>query len=700
MLRLLVLILAMMAVAGQACAQEEEYGRQNAVINPFPDGPFNCPAGTNQSELPNLTIYYCGPSGYQSCTTGNGANGLPSGVEFCFLIPQPDAVGASANLAGAKTFSGPTAAYLLRRQALAQTPPTPISGVNANGKLGLGDGVTHVSTPLAADQGLALEEGAMVHVNGIVAAPGLAVGTGTALRGSGQISAPTTVTGSLHPGNSPGTLTFTRPVTMHPGSLLVLETDGTGTGNGGGNYSRVIVRGASFNALGGIVMPLLRGLTHTGLGDGAPPTNTYTPPLGQLFAGVVTADGGIIGGFEGLEQPYAGLAPGTRFDTIYRPNAVDLVVTPASYANLAAAGLAQRGNQRAIGAVLDAARPDAGTLPVGAQKQVFDTLYALNPGAITYALDQLSPMIYADASMAGRLTWNAIEGTVTRRMAATRGQPGAEALVWVDALGAYGGVRGGAGSPGASSGLGGVVAGYDRELDPSWRVGASIAAGGGRAWSQTGSRANLSAGQLTAYAQWQQAAWFAEAQAGLMLLQANATRPMPSFGVTAQGNQTGFGAGGMLRGGYRLALDMWEMEPSAAFGGMALGSGSQTETGAGPLSLRTQGQTLGSIRTVLGVAARRVFMIGEGSELKFRAELGWAHEYAATRATVGASFVGLPGSGFSQSSAPVGRDTALLGLSADLKVPGVPLPMFVAYSGGFANGATAQSLTAGVRVAW
>lgn len=666
-----------------------------APDNPFPVA-FPCPEGTNETyNNRGQTTYACQtPDHAPGCTVGTGSNGLPVNTTFCYVATPIGSSNAVASAAQSSAASN----YLLRRVVTAPAATVSI----AAGIVGTSGQVSHVSSPLASDQDISIADSATLHVNSQLSALRLTAGGGTALRGSGSVAAATTIAANaaLYPGNSPGTLRFTAPVTLHPGSLLVLDTDGTGTGNGGGNYSRVMVQGASFVAMGGIVVPVLRGLTQSGLAGGTPPTNSYTPPLGQRFAGVVSADGGIVGGFEGLVQPASGLAPGTRFDTLYRTNTIDLVVTPAAYGNLAAAGLWQRGSQAALGTALDAVRPAAGTLPMGGTKQVFDQLYTLSPGALPWALDQLSPMIYADAAMAGRLSWNAMEGTVTRRMAATRGQPVAPALVWVDALSAYGGVRAGAGSPGATSGLGGVVAGYDRAPDPTWRVGAAIGAGGGRVWSQTGSRAGLGAGQLTAYAQWQQAGWFTEAQAGLLYQQATPTRPMPGFGVTAQGNQSGFGGGGMLRGGYRFDHEGWQVEPSAGFGGMALHAGSQTETGAGPLSLRTQGQTLGSIRTVLAVAARRAFAIGEGTELKLRADLGWAHEYAATRATVGASFTGLPGSDFTESSAPVGRDAALIGLSADLRVPGMPLPMFAAYQGGFANGASMQSLTAGVRLAW
>lgn len=517
------------------------------------------------------------------------------------------------------------------------------------------------------------------------------------LSGTGRINAPTTIRGLLVPSASPGTLTFTASLTMHPGAILGLEIDGTGTANGGGNYSRVIVRGAPFTAAGGVVVPMLRDLTWGGIGDGSRPSNTYTPPLGQRFAGVVTADGGIQGGFEAMIQP-AGLATGTRFDTIYAARTIDLVVTPESYANLRAAGLAQSASQAALGAALDAVRPAAGTLPTGATRTVFDAIYAMPPGALGAAFDQLSPMVYADALMASRLAWGATQGSITRRLDGLH--PDDAAMVWADALGAYGSVRAGAGSPGASTGLGGLTLGYDTPLGARWRIGAAVSAIGGRVWDQAGGRAGLDGGQVALYARWRQGSWFADSLAAVLYQQANATRPMPSFAATARGSVPGAGVGGMLRGGYRVDAGDWTIEPSLALAGMTIATAGQTETGGGALSLHTQDQALGSLRSVLAVSARRELAFDDATTLALRADLGWAHEYAATRAQVQASFAGLPGSGFTQSSAPAGRDTALIGLSAELRGPALPLPLFIAWQGGLAAATMTQSLTAGVHMAW
>lgn len=81
-------------------------------------------------------------------------------------------------------------------------------------------------------------------VTGSLASP-VTVETGGTLRGTGTIGGATSVFGTLAPGNSPGTLTFTAPVTLAAGSTTRIELDGTGTGTGAGNYSRVVVTTAA-----------------------------------------------------------------------------------------------------------------------------------------------------------------------------------------------------------------------------------------------------------------------------------------------------------------------------------------------------------------------------------------------------------------------------------------------------------------------
>lgn len=547
--------------------------------------------------------------------------------------------------------------------------------------------------------------GGEVHMNSMVSVP-LLVDPSGVLRGTGTINGQTSVFGTLAPGNSPGTLTFSSAVTMQPGATLALDIDGTGTGAGAGNYSRVVVVGDSFTADGTIV-PRLRGITYAT--TETPGTNSYTPPLGQRFAGVVQASGGVGGSFTGLTQP-DGLAAGTRVDALYTANAIDLIVTPATYGNLAAAGLPQTSAQSALGLGLDAARPAAGTRMTANQSSVYGALYALAPAALPAALDQLSPLIYADAMMNVRNGWSLMTGAIAGQMGARRGlaqdsgvntAPGPNgSTIWISALGQYASTRAGGGSPGSSTGFGGTVAGIDMPVDAETMVGVAIGAGGGKVWNTTGGQATVSSGQLQVYGQWRRDAWFVEAQLGGLYQQASIRRDLSVFGVSARGDVDGLAGGGGVRVGMQHRVEGWLIEPSLSFGGFAYSQGGGTESGAGALGATVSRQSLGSAQSVLGLSAQRGFDLGDGVHVVAKGRLGWSHEFAANRGTVRASLSGLSGSGFTQSTAPVGRDAALVGLGADVSVRDWPVTMFVTYGGAFSGSSNAQTVSGGVRFVW
>ena len=112
------------------------------------------------------------------------------------------------------------------------------------------------------------------------------------------------------------------------------------------------------------------------------------------------------------------------------------------------------------------------------------------------------------------------------------------------------------------------------------------------------------------------------------------------------------------------------------------------------------GATLGSAESTLAVSAQRAFALNETVRMTAKGRLGWSHEFADNTARVSASFAGLSGSGFALNSAPIGRDAALVGLGADIKVASWPVAMFVGYGGAFSGSSNAQSFNAGVRFTW
>ena len=392
-------------------------------------------------------------------------------------------------------------------------PGTPGSVTIANSETGgriVFSGVsTYTGTTL-------IDAGATLAVDGSIVSPVTVNGT---LRGTGLIGGSTTIAngGTLAPGDSPGTLTFAAPVVMAPGATLQLDIDGMGTGNGAGNYSRVIITGAGngFTA-DGTLQPLLRGI--------APPaSNSFTPSLGQQF-NVIAAEGGVLGGFTGLTQP-AGLAQGTRFDALYAANSVNLVVTPASYGNLGQAGPPQTSNQSSVGRALDAFRPAAGLRMSDATASLFTPLYTLPGASIPQALEQLSPTIYGDVLLAARGTWRGFAEQVTGQLDARRRgglsvttapAPNGSTGVWTSGFGELQQVAS-TDIPGFLSSAGGVMAGIDTALGAFTRAGFAVGGGSTKTWANNGASGDGAALQVALYGEISAGAFFLGGQVGVPL---------------------------------------------------------------------------------------------------------------------------------------------------------------------------------------
>jgi len=528
--------------------------------------------------------------------------------------------------------------------------------------------------------------------NGTLSASSLAVASGGTLGGTGTIAAPTAIAGTLAPGNSPGTITFLAPVTQLPGSKLAIDIDGTGTGNGPGNYDRVLVQGAGngFTAAG-TLEPSLRGIT----GDA---TNSYTPPIGQAFT-IVQAQGGVTGSFDALTQPGSGMAPGSRFDVLYGNTAVTLVVTPASYGNLGLSGLSESAGQAAVGRAIDASRPAAGVALTTTQSALYGPLYMLPGSAIPATLDQLGPSVYGSALMTARDGWYTVTDAIGQHLAATRTTlPVGSHSVWVTSLADFGNT-GSNGAVGYSATTAGVLAGVDMRLHENWSAGVAIGYLNLQTSNDVGAQASGDALHVRVYGAWQQDRMFAEAEAGGFAMEGDGTRTLGAWGVQARGDTGGGGGGGSVRVGLRLPALGWQIEPSVRLAGVGLTQGGFTETQAGPLALSVGQASLASVQTQVGIGASRTYALSNGARLVPTARVGWAHEYADQNATMTAAFVSAPGVGFAVGTPNTGRDAAIVGAGVELQFAS-QLSLHLGYRGAFRNNSNAQEVAGGLRWVW
>jgi outer membrane autotransporter protein len=584
------------------------------------------------------------------------------------------------------------------------TGPTTVNAMTVTGGTSVNSGTVN------AQSGVVIANGSTFYQNGTV---NVALGTVTVngvLRGDGTINAPTTVTGTLYPGDSPGTLTFTAPVTMASTATYAIDIDGTGTGSGAGNYGRTLVTGAgnTFTAAGTIV-PTLRGITGSA-------TNTYTPPVTTSFD-VVNASGGVLGTFTSLTQPAAGLPVSTRFDGLYTSKDITLWVTPANYQNLTAFGVTLTPNQQQVGAAFNALRGTAGIRVGTGSTAVLGTLFALQPSALPAAFNQVSGTVYGDALMAENQRSRAFGDMISERLASVRegvGSPtmalvngGPGVTYWISGIGQTVSV-GANGNTGYDASSGGFAVGADKALSPDLLLGMAAGAAFGTVTSNsTGGKDDLTSTFVTAYGTWSFGRSFLDGQIGMNFADNSVRRSMPIFGLQAMANPNGSGVNGSLATGHVFQAGGWQLTPMLGVRVDQANHGTVTESGASALSLAVNSKTATSVLSSLGLRAATSFELGSGYAMSLTGRAFWVHEFSDVGTTTAAAFTGSSplNAGASNAlmtfrTAHAGRDGVAGGLGLDLRTPSKAVTLYLDYGIDARSNATSQAGTMGVRVTW
>jgi autotransporter-associated beta strand protein len=577
-----------------------------------------------------------------------------------------------------------------------------LSGTNTySGSTGIARGATlTLSGTGSLVNSSADQDSGVLRVDGTIGARALTIGSAGMLEGTGVIAAPTRVSGTLAPGDSPGTLTFLAPVALASSATSDFAIDGMGTGTGAGSYSRVLVLGAGNGfSVAGVLVPQLRGIIGSA-------SNQFTPTIGQSFT-ILYAAGGISGSYTGLAQP-AGLGAGTRFDALYGGTTLTLAVTPSSYADLGLAGIAETSTQSAVGAALDATRPAAGLAMSANAAALYTPLYGQTAATLPTTLQQLSPSIYADGIMTSLAGWSLVGHAVEQELDAQRGAPrgpqayattnGAGRTIWMTGLGQFTSVNS-SDAPGYDGSVGGVAAGVDAPFQPGLRAGLAFAFTSPNIQDRSGASLSGDAFELLGYGSFQKGPAFADLQFGGSYSENTITRPEPVYALQAQGQANGSAGGGLIRVGLHLPWAGWQVDPGLTLSAASFTADSVNERQGGATSLAIAGTSAASVETLLGVQMERSFAVGQHMALTPHTELGWMHQLADTNATVQASFLSLGGPAFSVNSAALGRNFAVLGLGASLSTGGA-LALYVSYAGAFNSQAESQNITGGLRLRW
>ena len=517
------------------------------------------------------------------------------------------------------------------------------------------------------------------------------VAQGATLRGTGFINGRTFVSGTLAPGNSPGTLTFGAPVIMNAPGTLRIEIDGTGTGNGAGNYSRVIVQGAgnTFTA-NGTLEPRLRGIS-------APATNSFTPTIGQTFK-IVEATGGVTGTFTGLAQPF-GLASGTRFDALYDTNAIRLALTPSDYANLP--NIALNGNARAVGGAIQGGRPAA----FARKDDLYRALAVQDESQLALTLQQLGGEIQADMIAAGfdthRLNRDTIVGRLDdlrqgRPTPSTSGQSDPNQHFWMQAKGGWLDADGDKNASGFDQSLWGLIGGFDMPISASLRLGAAIGYAQDDVDTNSMGKGDTDTLQLIGYGLWDSGTTFANFALGYGWDSYDTQRTVNFNQPSVLKSDTdGYSLFLDVEGGMRIEQSGYSIEPTVGLRGDILHRDGFREKGSlGALAVK--GDSYQAVQTRLGATVQRPVQTSTGQLIpELRAY--WLHDFGDAIAP--SSKAVIAGQSFSVDASDVGRDALALGVGLTMDA-NKNLSLFIDYDFTYRSDQTGHDLLAGFQMRW
>ncbi|NDH65689.1 MAG: hypothetical protein EBY26_04860, partial [Microbacteriaceae bacterium] len=218
-----------------------------------------------------------------------------------------------------------------------------------------GAGELDVQSTLSVNGTASIDAG-LLSVNGNLTANSVAVNSGAILGGSGTIFAPVTVSGTLAPGNSPGTLSM-GSLALTPTAVTDIEIESLT------NFDRIVVGGAA--TVDGTLNVI--------------PYNGHLLAYGQQVA-FLTADGGITGEFDTINAPETFRARFLNFGTTGV-----LLIAPDTYKRVAVTP-----NQQKVAKALDSFIPATS----GDRETVSIALDSLTTEQFPSAFEQIMPGFY------------------------------------------------------------------------------------------------------------------------------------------------------------------------------------------------------------------------------------------------------------------------------------------------------------------
>ena len=634
--------------------------------------------GTVALGTANLTIDQAIDTAFAGAITGTG-NLIKQGAGTLSLTGGGTSnlrIASGGMVTTAQRFSGNAALDAGTSLAFNETANAAYAGIlSGTGSLQkLGTGRLDLTGDSTAFTGATSVAAGTLAVNGKLGGT-LTIGAAGRLQGNGRVG-DTTISGTVAPGNSIGTLQVAGNIAFNPGSVYEVEIDAAGRSD------QIVASGTA--TLGGGTVQVV-----AGLGDYAASTR-YT---------ILTANGGRIGEFGGVASNLAFLSPSLAYDANYAY--LTMARNQVGFDN---AGVTP--NQTATGAAADR---------LGPASAVYRAVLNLSAEQAQDAFNQLSGEMYASVTTAliedshylrdavndrirATLDGNALAGAIDARGQPRQATATDRATLWGQAFGAWARNSGDGNAARLNRSTGGFLMGADTPVSQRWRLGALAG------YSRTGFavKERQSSGSSDNY----HLGLYAGANWGGLALRAGASHTwhdltgrrdidFPGYADRLKSRYRAGTSQVFSELGYQMRAGNALIEPYANLAHVRLHTSGFAESG-GPAALAARSANADTTYTTLGLRAATTFDL-RGAALTVRGMAGWRHAYGdvAPRATL--RFAG--GSDYTVSGVALARNAALLeaGLSYGLAAN---TTLGIAYAGQLGPGLSDHGVKASFSMAF
>jgi outer membrane autotransporter protein len=514
-----------------------------------------------------------------------------------------------------------------------------------------------------------ISTGSQATINGQLTSPQVNVNGSSLLTGAGRIVGNVVNSGTVAPGNSPGTLTITGNYTQTAGGNLLMEIASQTA------FDRLVVGGTA--NLGGTLQVLATGFQFA-----------YGQQFQVLQAGSITGQFASMTTSDPSNFRVRFLQNGGTGTVLIAPTSYTLVAETQNQRNVAGAlnGFisATSGDRLTISTALDLLSasqfPDAFNAISPAQ---YENLAATNIEQ-TNALSQILQQRFNSVRLGGGrgFTNNGINSPLgsdsktalspnSNKDDILRPAPDNNWGVWVQGNGLFGEFDNVSNVPNSKFTSGGVIAGVDYQFAHHITLGAFTGYQGVYAEYSNGGAMNVNTVNFGVYATYQDPSGLyvnAIVNGGYSGYQVKRSIEFPGVNRSADSDPTGGLFSTTLDLGYDWKLGDFTITPTVAGQFTYVGITPFEETGAGSLDLDVSNQSAYSLRTSLGARIAYTWRISETISVIPSVSMLWQHEFMQDSRNIGASLDGGSGPSFEYSTAVPGRDSVYAGAGVTIQV--------------------------------